>query len=245
MGKLQLLLIPIIVAVLGVHTRGSFAEEEKLRVLSLHGYMGNGPGMCSSYKSWDPAILELVEFSCLTAPFPVTCRGRRNNCYSWFNHDSDRVKSKIDESLAYVLDYMRETGPYDGVMGHSQGGMMAGLLTGVQAKEMVILGRMSGDLPALRFAIIDEGGFLPGLLEDVYCPPLETKSFHIIGNYDPNQQTEEEFLPKWQNPTVVYVDMPHTPLTGQYMNDELKRSLEDFLNTARGASSAGGALEVA
>ncbi|KAL2621136.1 hypothetical protein R1flu_001341 [Riccia fluitans] len=139
--------------------------------------------MCKDFESWDPAILKLVEFSCLTAPFPY--RGRKNG-YSWFNLDSNRSQSKIDVSLAYVLDYMRETGPYDGVMGSSQGGVLAGLLTWVQAKEMVILGRRSGDLPLLRFAIIHEGGYLQGLLEEVFSPPLKTKSFHIIGSLDPN-----------------------------------------------------------
>ncbi|KAL2612159.1 hypothetical protein R1flu_023851 [Riccia fluitans] len=226
MGKLQCVLVPLLAMLLAVHTLGSFAEGKKLRVLALHGYNGNGAWMCDSFRSWDPALLQLAEFTCLTAPFQDKYT---KNAYSWMIFDSDRSRSKIDQSLAYVLDFMRKTGPYDGVLGFSLGGVMAGLLTGVQAKKMVILGRRSGDLPRLRFTIVDQGGYVPGLLEEVFSPPLKTKSFHIIGNYDPNHRGGENFLSKWQNPTVAYVNMPHAYLTSQYMNDNLKWSLEYFL----------------
>ncbi|KAL3683166.1 hypothetical protein R1sor_001188 [Riccia sorocarpa] len=209
-----------------VQALGSSAEGKRLRVLALHGYMGNGNVMCESFNSWDPAILKLVQFTCLDAPFADKYY---KNAYSWLNFDSDRSRSKIDQSLAYLFDFMRQTGPYDGVWGFSQGGVMAGLLTGVQAKKMDIWGRKSGDLPPLRFTVVHAGGYVPGLLEYIFSPPLETKSFHIIGNYDPVRQGGINFLSKWQNPMVAYVDMPHTYLTSQYMDDNLKWSLEYFL----------------
>ncbi|KAL3683174.1 hypothetical protein R1sor_001196 [Riccia sorocarpa] len=226
MRMLRWLPVHLFLVLLAVQDLGLSVEGKRLRVLALHGYMGNGNWMCESFHSWDPAILKLVQFTCLDGPFADKYS---KNAYSWLNIDSDRSRSKIDQSLAYVLDFMRQTGPYDGVWGFSQGGVLAGLLTGVQAKKMEIWGRKSGDLPPLRFTVIDAAGYVPGLLEYTFSPPLKTKSFHIIGNYDPMHQGGINFLSKWQNPMVAYVNMPHAYLTSQYMNDNLKWSLEYFL----------------
>ncbi|KAL2651001.1 hypothetical protein R1flu_019129 [Riccia fluitans] len=240
MGKLQQLLLVVTVALsLAVQAQGSYAEGEKLRVLVLHGYKGNGNRQCKYCNSWDPAVTNLIQFDCLTAPIPYIFMKWRD-CYSWFNVAIlYRSQSGIDESLVFILDHMLKNGPYDGVIGHSQGGFMAGVLVGVLEKKKEILGRSFGILPPLRFAIIDKGPFLEDLLEDVLIPPLKTKSFHVIGTIDPYQDEQEVFLTKWQDPQVEYIKMPHVPLTGEYMDVNFTLRFKEFLNNFRRVKAKG------
>lgn len=53
--------------------------------------------------------------------------------FSWWNYQVDEENgthsySHVEESLEYVANICREQGPFDGVFGFSQGGMMANLM---------------------------------------------------------------------------------------------------------------------
>lgn len=60
----------------------------------------------------------------------------RNNHRYWWLHDEEKGEYRgFDESLAFFRQYLRENGPYDGIVGFSQGAAMATVLA-TQAEEL-------------------------------------------------------------------------------------------------------------
>lgn len=57
--------------------------------------------------------------------------------FSWWNYHKDEITNEhefslVNESIDYIANIYREQGPFDGVFGFSQGGMMAALLLQLQ-----------------------------------------------------------------------------------------------------------------
>ncbi|BBN15829.1 hypothetical protein MPTK1_7g01230 [Marchantia polymorpha subsp. ruderalis] len=214
----------LILTILVLQLSSSFTEGAKLRILAFHPYLSTAEATCASIRTWNSAILNLAEFNCLTAPF--TEQGGR----SWFLYPNN--PNRIEESIAYVIDYMHKTGPYDGVYGFSQGAMMAAYIVAGQEKNMVFAGKSFSGLPRLRFAILHEGGRLEGVIDEVYSTPVKVKTLHSIGKKDARRWLEEEWPQYFVNPTVVRSEMEHTFLTNQNMDAELVSTMVNFLKNS-------------
>ncbi|TYJ55850.1 hypothetical protein B9479_003502 [Cryptococcus floricola] len=97
----------------------------------------------------------------------------------WINADNWKTYKRFDDSVKFLHDYMVEHGPFDGVVGFSQGAGMAALLAAMASIEKPGINPLfpaHENIPKLKFAIFI-GGFLPG-----YEPKCES---HDFSNYFP------------------------------------------------------------
>ncbi|KAJ2555796.1 hypothetical protein EV175_002188 [Coemansia sp. RSA 1933] len=89
----------------------------------------------------------------------------------------------VDTSIAYLDGVLEKQGPFDGILGFSQGGLIAAVMCSVLEH------RQSSDSighPPFRFAIICSGYMLKDAeWQHLYEKPLSTPSLHLYGVLDP------------------------------------------------------------
>ena len=143
------------------------------------------------------------------------------------------VYAGIDGALQAVLQRLREHGPYDGLLGFSQGAnlstmAMAQLLHGQQGEE-----EQGSHLPCPRFCILmcgTEFGWATGQLGHLFQgQPLAPPSFHVIGDVDPFKATTEELAKLWSAPQVHRHPSGHRPLPPGKDAEPLVAALRAFL----------------
>lgn len=115
-------------------------ETDKLRVLCLHGYRQNADGFKSKLGSFRKQLNKYVEFVFLSAPHEVPPsqddENRSEQRSWWFNHDNGTFKGTnkngpafgFAESIAMIEKTWTDEGPFNGLLGFSQGACLVGLL---------------------------------------------------------------------------------------------------------------------
>jgi len=150
-------------------------SDQALRVLCLHGYHGNSTILRSQVQPLKEGVSVPVDF--VTVDAPSLAAGD----FGWWHGDIPGYRdefqgwSRTRDWLAWLFE---TNGPFDGVLGFSQGAALAGLLPGLSAVETRI---------HLGFVIM-AGGFRSQAPEhrelfarrEAYGIP----SFHIIGDTD-------------------------------------------------------------
>lgn len=137
-------------------TRDAAATRPKLRILCLHGALGSAAVL----RAQAGPLLPLAPYADLVfIDAPSLQRGERG----WF---SLSTYAGFEETHAYLASVVRTHGPFDGVLGLSQGAVLASLLVGLGfAFDFAV---MFGGFPAhdrrLRRVYDDQAKFaLPSL----------------------------------------------------------------------------------
>ncbi|KAJ2525091.1 Family of serine hydrolases 3 [Coemansia sp. RSA 2049] len=113
--------------------------------------------------------------------------------YSLTNADPE-ITAGVDTSIEYLDKVMESQGPFDGILGFSQGGLMAVVMCAVLERRKAVANNASPDQPErsshplFRFAIICSGYKLQDAKwQDLYdaTRPLATRSLHLYGVLDP------------------------------------------------------------
>ncbi|XP_068572630.1 esterase OVCA2 [Cebidichthys violaceus] len=191
-----------------------------LRVLCIHGYRQNG----SSFREKTGALRKLlkkhVELVYLSAPHCVQQAsgealekengpgGDEDSRGWWFSDIQARSFSAqqqcedslgLDESVAAVREAVKTQGPFDGILGFSQGAAFVAMLCSLQEQKLE---------PEFnfRFSIL-VAGFRSACEEHkkFYNPPLQIPSLHVFGLEDrviPDNMSRE-LLPSFQDPQVL------------------------------------------
>ena len=159
-----------------------------MRILVFHGYSGNGSWqkrrdehlqkLLSLYDVW----LHYADGPIQLPPFSAEGIQRRLSWWSFKREDS------WSRMLAYLLEVFRRDGPFDGIMGYSQGAAVAGGL----AAEMLV-----GHFPVtFQFAIVICGYLAP-------TPDLK----QLLGLLDRQHQARETRTTvfRWQRPKTADV----------------------------------------
>ncbi|KAI5669790.1 hypothetical protein M9H77_19643 [Catharanthus roseus] len=101
---------------------------------------------------------------------------------------------------------MVELGPFDGILGFSQGGLLSAALPGMQKKGVALT-----KVPKIKFVIIISGAKFggikfpsPELAKDAFSSPIDIPSLHIIGEKEPDKESHFELLESYVNPTLLY-----------------------------------------
>uniref|UniRef100_A0A7N0UMB0 Serine hydrolase domain-containing protein n=1 Tax=Kalanchoe fedtschenkoi TaxID=63787 RepID=A0A7N0UMB0_KALFE len=159
------------------------------RVLCLHGIRCSGEILKRQLADaeWPESILGRLDLFFPDAPFPAQGPPSARipygpPYYEWFQANKDLTKyTNFDECLAYIEDLAIMHGPFDGIMGMSQGGILAGLLPGLQKKGLAMT-----KVPEIKFIIVIAGGQSrdPSIAKRAYSPPLHCPSLHFIGEHD-------------------------------------------------------------
>ncbi|KAL7748088.1 Ovarian cancer-associated protein 2 [Sorochytrium milnesiophthora] len=104
-----------------------------LRILCLHGYLQSGGWMRARTAVLRKSLAKTAEFVYIDAPHVAdhAAPNAEDNSQSltWCNFSDDRRDVRgFDESVAMITKAMKEQGPFDGLLGFSQGALMAAAL---------------------------------------------------------------------------------------------------------------------
>ncbi|XP_040005698.1 esterase OVCA2 [Xiphias gladius] len=198
-----------------------------LRVLCIHGYRQNGNSFREKTGALRKLLKKQVELVYLSAPHSVPAARREevpekeNGSGSgpgpgadedprgwWFSDVQARSFSAqqqceeslgLDESVTAVREAVKVQGPFDGILGFSQGAAFVAMLCSLQEQKLE---------PefSFRFAIL-VAGFRSACKEHqkFYNTPLRIPSLHVFGLEDrviPDVMSRE-LLPSFQEPQVL------------------------------------------
>ncbi|KAK3023262.1 hypothetical protein RJ639_044428, partial [Escallonia herrerae] len=136
--------------------------------------------------------------------------------YEWFQFNKEFTEyTSFDECLAYIEDCMIKYGPFDGLLGFSQGAILSAALPGLQKKGVALM-----HVPKIRFLIIIGGATLkePSLAEKAYLPQIDCPSIHFIGETDYFlKDYGTELLKAFIDPVVIHHPKGHiVPRIGKF-----------------------------
>ncbi|XP_029783587.1 esterase OVCA2 [Suricata suricatta] len=189
---------------------GKMAARGRLRVLALAGFRQSELGFREKTGALRKALRGRAELVCLSGPHlvagaaaPEGARPDSELCLPeeqprgwWFSEQEADIFNALshptvcrglEEALGTVAQALKKLGPFDGLLGFSQGAALAALVCA--------LGQ-AGDprFPLPKFIIL-VSGFCPrglGLKEPVLEGPLSLPSLHVFGDADcviPSQES--------------------------------------------------------
>ncbi|KAL2513357.1 alpha/beta-Hydrolases superfamily protein [Abeliophyllum distichum] len=188
--------------------------QKKLRFLCLHGFRTSGEVLKKQLVTkWPESVLERLDLVFVDAPLP--CRGKSEvegifdpPYYEWFQFNKEFTEyENFDECLAYVEDCMLKHGPFDGLLGFSQGAILSAALPGLQAKGVALK-----RVPKLNVLIIIGGAKFrnQSVAEKAYSSPIQCPTLHFLGETDFLKQYGVELLESFAEPLVIHHPKGHT-----------------------------------
>ena len=101
----------------------------------------------------------------------------------------------MEKSLAMLEEYIAEHGPFDGLLGFSQGGVLASFLLAAQHR-----GQALQQHPPFRVAILiaSMSNRSAPHFHDIPIPTV-----HVVGDTDPLDPRIVTMTEKWRNPVVI------------------------------------------
>ncbi|XP_073316291.1 uncharacterized protein [Primulina huaijiensis] len=189
-------------------------SERRLRVLCLHGFRTSGEIIKKQLTTkWSESVLQKMDLVFVDGPFP--CRGESRvegifdpPYYEWFAYNEDFTEYQdFDECLDYIEDCMVQYGPFDGLLGFSQGGILSAALPGLQANGVALT-----KVPEIKFVVIIGAGKFQkrSVAEKSYPAPAQCKSVHLIGATDFLNPYSIALLNEFVDPVVIHHPKGHT-----------------------------------
>ncbi|KAJ0239682.1 hypothetical protein HA466_0232840 [Hirschfeldia incana] len=185
----------------------------KPRFLCLHGFRTSGEIMKIQLHKWPKSVIDRLDLVFLDAPFP--CQGKSDvegifdpPYYEWFQFNKEfNEYTNFEECLEYIEDSMIKLGPFDGLIGFSQGAILSGGLPGLQAKGIALQ-----KVPKIKFLIIIGGAMFKStkVAKDAYSSTMDIPSLHFLGETDFLKPYGTELIDSFKNPVVVHHPKGHT-----------------------------------
>ena len=200
---------------------------QPLKILMLHGFTQSGPLFHAKTRALAKHLTKI--YPSLSFSYPTGAHRLQapdlpyipssdesgialqlEDAYGWWRRqdtaEGEIIYEGIEEGLETIAKTIREEGPFDGVVGFSQGaaaaGLVASLLEGPRRLSAFRKAEQGGGIPfpasfldskteggmvqgPLKFCIIYSGFMAPGkLYKGFYDPPIKTKNLHFIGQVD-------------------------------------------------------------
>jgi len=192
-----------------------------LKILMLHGYTQSGPLFHAKTKALEKLLNKAFPGVALSYPTgPLKLRANdvpgfdtstvdnpadEIDCYGWWRRSDTSNPPEyvgLEEGLAAVAETIKAEGPFDGIMGFSQGAAMAAMVTSLlegesrreafrasQAKSKLALPFPTSfadlDHPPMKFCVSYSGFIAPGeRYAGFYNPTIQTSMCHFIGSLD-------------------------------------------------------------
>ncbi|KAF7843527.1 esterase AGAP003155 [Senna tora] len=192
---------------------GIGATTRKPRVLCLHGFRTSAEILKKQVHKWPESLLQKLDLVFLDAPFP--CQGKSDvegifdpPYYEWFQFNKEFTEyTNFDECLKYIEDFMIKNGPFDGLLGFSQGAILSGGMPGLQEKGVALT-----KVPKVKFLIIIGGAKFraPSVVEKAYSAPISCPSLHFLGETDFLRPYGVELIDSCVEPVVIHHPKGHT-----------------------------------
>lgn len=174
----------------------------KLKVLVLHGYASNGIAFCKRLGALRNACRDVADFyfpmgvhhvqalpsSSNPEPGPIdpTLPLEQQPRAWWVREDNSDKYIGWEQSAAYLRKYCLENGPFDGVLGFSQGASVTAVFSAAMQRPGIVpeTSEPLQSMP-LKFSIM-VSGFVPrdAGLGALFDKPLELPTLHVIGRED-------------------------------------------------------------
>lgn len=169
------------------------STSRKLRILCLHGYHGNGRVLASQMSELAASIAPLAELVTLDAPSIAA------GDFGWWHASDDGHYRGWERTREAIEAFFASHGPFDGVLGFSQGAALAGLLVGLRRPY----GPLDFDFSILVSGFPARDPELARLYEnhEAYALP----SLHVIGRSDfvVAPETSRALAAQFQNPVIA------------------------------------------
>lgn len=189
------------------------SEHHKKKVLCLHGFRTSGSFLRKQISKWDPSIFQNFEMVFPDGIFPAGGKSDIEDIFpppyfEWFQFNKDFTEYiNLEECITFLCDYMIQNGPFDGLLGFSQGATLSALLVGYQAQ-----GKVLKDHPPINFMVSVSGSKFrdPKICDVAYKEPIKVQSLHFIGEKDWLKLPSEELASAFDNPTIIQHSQGHT-----------------------------------
>ncbi|RPA94338.1 FSH1-domain-containing protein [Choiromyces venosus 120613-1] len=178
--------------------------SKPLKLLFLHGYTQSGPLFSAKTKALEKTLLKfLPPQSALyypTAPHPLSLSDLPGNPvpdaptpienYAWWRRNETTGEYVgIDETWEFLTSYLDTNGPFDGVIGFSQGAALAAMLVSLleQNPEREKDNKPESFTtahPPLKFGVCYSGFRATENYDYFYEPKIETPVLHVLGSLD-------------------------------------------------------------
>ncbi|KAL7169412.1 hypothetical protein ACSBR2_034453 [Camellia fascicularis] len=189
-------------------------EEKRMKILCLHGFRTSGSFLQKQISKWDPSIF--THHFHMEFPDGIYEAGGKSDIegifpppyFEWFQFNKEFTEyTNLEECICYLCDYMTKKGPFDGLLGFSQGATLSALLMGYQAQ-----GKVLKEHPPLKLFVSISGSKFrdPSICEIAYKDPINIRSVHFIGDKDWLKLPSEELATAFHNPLILRHPQGHT-----------------------------------
>ncbi|MED6113454.1 hypothetical protein PIB30_070901 [Stylosanthes scabra] len=193
--------------------------QKRPRVLCLHGFRTSAEILKKLVSRWPESVTQKLDLVFLDAKFPAQGKSDVEGIFDppyfeWFQNNQDFSEyMNFEECLAYIEDFMVENGPFDGLLGFSQGAILAAALPGMQAQG-VALGKVKNKI---KFLILISGAKFggnkfgaPKLASNAFSKLIDIPSIHFIGETDFMKQESSDLVESFLEPVVIHHPRGHT-----------------------------------
>ncbi|ORZ22213.1 serine hydrolase FSH [Absidia repens] len=205
----------------------------KLRILCLHGLAQNKTMFMKKTAALMRSVEDSVDLVYVTGPLAVltpeyssismreqsanTEISEENKPYAWWYPQrykpllADGTMPGVGESLEFIKTVLIEQGPFDGILGFSQGGCFSACLSVLLEDRSILPDIIPPEFahPPLKFVIV-VAGYIPSEeqgLSSLFSrsSKLKTSSLHIIGDLDTLLSPKEmlQLAGCYENPVVL------------------------------------------
>ncbi|KAK2374209.1 dihydrofolate reductase [Trifolium repens] len=220
-------------------------NQMRPRILCLHGFRTNGQILKKSiFSRWPQTVIQKLDLVFLDAQCLAHGKSEVEGIfdppyYEWFQSNEDYTEYRnFEECIVYIEDYMLKNGPFDGVLGFSQGAVVAAALPGMQAQGVAFQ-----KISKIKFMILISGALFrglkygkPKLATHAFSKPIDCPSLHIIGEKDYLKPESMILLEAFVNPVLIHHPKGHEI---PRLDEKSLGTLLSFIDTIQGTPSYG------
>ncbi|KAF3443098.1 hypothetical protein FNV43_RR17019 [Rhamnella rubrinervis] len=181
-------------------------KQKKMKILCLHGFRTSGGFLQKQIAKWDPSIFAHFDLDFPNGIFPAEGKSDIDGIFpppyfEWFQFNKEFTEYKnLEECISYLCDYITSKGPFDGLLGFSQGATLSALLLGYQAQ-----GKVLKEHPPMKLLVSISGAkFREASIADIaYKETIKVKSVHFIGAKDWLKLPSEDLATTFENPLII------------------------------------------
>ncbi|XVE60927.1 hypothetical protein DITRI_Ditri06bG0000300 [Diplodiscus trichospermus] len=217
--------------------------KQKMKILCLHGFRTSGKFLQKQISKWDPSLLlHHFDMDFPDGLFPAGGKSEIEGIFpspyfEWFQFKKDFTEyTNLEECISHLCQYITDNGPFDGLLGFSQGATLSALLIGYQAQ-----GKVLKEHPPFKMLVSISGSKFrdPSICEVAYKDKIKVKSVHFIGAKDWLRLPSEDLATAFDDPLVIRHPQGHTvPRLDEVSTEHLRKWIAKILIQSNGTTNA-------